>query len=166
MKRTLVLASIWVVAAAAAVGLGFLAVSLVGASTSAATSPAAATSAATSSALPGTEATAPAPPVPTGEYATVGGTAYARCSGTALEQLGGVPAAGWELDDSNTLGRVEFRNGSQKVEVHADCATGTPTFTDEGIRADNSGGGSDDSSGSDDRGGDDSGGSGGHGSDD
>ena len=71
---------------------------------------------------------------------TVGGTVYADCtSGSPV--LAGAPAAGWWVDDSNDPGEVEFKNGSQKVEVHVVCAGGGPQFFVEGPRADSSGGG-------------------------
>ena len=168
MKRTLLLATAWLVAAAAAVGVGFLAVSLVDASASPGARPglpAASTAAesATSSAT-----------TPSGERATAGGTVYASCvDGTA--RLAGAPASGWAVE--STPGQVEFRDGSQKIEVRADCSTGSPQFVVAGPRAD--GGGRDDapapttasttpSTGADDHGGDDRGGDhgGGHGSDD
>ncbi|MCW2701233.1 MAG: hypothetical protein JWQ45_2768 [Blastococcus sp.] len=192
MKRTLALAAAWLGSAAAAVGLGFLAVSLVdasaspvatGSSTTADPSGATSTSAADTSASPSA----------TGETATAGGTVYANCTG-GPPVLAGVPVAGWEVDDSADAGKVEFRSATQKVEVRVVCTGGSPQFSVEGPRADDSGredstptsastapaapaapSTSDDSSGrgggghgSDDPAGDDSsgrGGRGGHGSD-
>jgi hypothetical protein len=168
MKRTLALGAAWIISAVAAVGLGFLAVSLVGASAS-----------------PGTQRTVvststPAPATPTsvavspsGERATVGGNVYASCVG-GTPDLASAPAPGWWVDDSSTTGEVEFRNGTQKVEIHAVCVDGGPQFSDEGPRADDSGGGSSSTSpapsspAGSTSGGDDSSGrhGGGHGSDD
>jgi uncharacterized membrane protein YgcG len=191
VKRTLALAAAWTGSAVAAVGLGFLAVSLVGASASPATQPVASGASTSPTAAP----TSTAPAVPSGEQVTAGGTVFAACV-NGIPELAGAPAPGWWVDDSSDPGEVEFRNGSQKVEVRTVCAGGAPQFSVEGPRADGSGGGSgssssssssssspaagsssggDDSSGrdggghgSDDSGGDDSSGrdGGGHGSDD
>jgi len=112
--------------------------------------------------------------------ATVGGTVFASCDGAGAA-LASAPAPGWWVDDSSDEGSVEFRNGTQKVEIRALCVDGGPQFTVEGPRGDDSGGGSapgtspasssaDDSGGhgTDDGPGDDSSGrdGGGHGSDD
>jgi hypothetical protein len=170
MRRPLLLGAAWLASAGAAVGLGFLAVSLVGAGASPATTPAAVTTDSTATPTDGTAA--PTSPLPTGEFATAGGTVYANCSdGTPV--LAGVPAAGWWVDDSDDSAKVEFKNGSQKVEVHVTCSGGSPQFFQEGPRADDSGG--DDSSssssspstsGRDDHGGDDGDDNSGHGGDD
>jgi hypothetical protein len=187
MKRTVALGTVWTASAAAAVGLGFLAVSLVDASASPGTTPVAlTTSAAPSASAPSTSSddgssssssssssTAPPPAASPGEQATVGGTVYAACD-TGAPVLASAPAPGWWLDDSNDPGEVEFKNGTLKVEVKISCAGGAPQFVVEGPREDNSGSGSgggssDDSSGSGSgSGGDDSEGrsGGGHGSDD
>jgi len=191
MKRSIALGAAWTASAAAAVGLGFLAVSLVDASASPGTTPVAATtSASTGSATP---TASPAPGATSGEYVTVGGTVFASCV-AGVPSLAGAPAPGWWVDDSNDPGEVEFKNGTQKVEVHTVCVGDVPQFSDEGLRTDSSGrsgsssspassssgspsstSGRDDSSGrdggghgSDDSGGDDSSGrsGGGHGSDD
>jgi hypothetical protein len=184
MKRTIALGAAWTASAAAAVGLGFLAVSLVDASASPATDNVAATTSATpGSATP----TAPAPGATSGEYVTVGGTVFGSCIG-GVPSLAGAPAPGWWVDDSNDPGEVEFKNGTQKLEVHTVCVGDVPQFSDEGLRSDDSGRGSGsgspssssgspsstsgrDDSGRDDssgRGGGDSGGNddSGHGSDD
>jgi hypothetical protein len=188
MKPTLALGGAWVASAAAAVGVGFLAVSLVDASAAPETQPLAATGTSTTSAAP---TTAPSG-VPSGEQATVGGTVFASCAGEAAD-LASAPAPGWAVDDSSKPGEVEFENGTQKVEIAVSCAAGSPQFVVEGPRADDGGGspgstspgsgssgspssssGTDDSgrddssgrgSGGDGSGGDDSSG-GGHGSDD
>jgi hypothetical protein len=136
MKRPLALGVAWVASAAAAVGLGFLAVSLVGASAS----PGA------QQTVVNTSTSAPATPTsvavsPSGEKGTVGGTVYASCVG-GTPDLASAPAPGWWVDDSSTTGEVEFRNGTQKVKIHAICVDGGPQFSDEGPRADDSGGGS------------------------
>src|SRR4051812_43355603 len=126
MQRTLALGALWTASAGAAVGLGFLAVSLVDASASPGTSPAAAsTSADSTSSVAVTPA--PIPTTATGEFATVAGTAYANCtSGTPV--VAGAAAAGWWVDDSNDAGSVEFENGTQKLEVHVVCVGGAPQF--------------------------------------
>ena len=155
MKRPLALVAAWVVAAAAAVGVGFLAVSLIDASASPPELPAAST---------GT-ASATASAASAGEQGTPGGTVYASCvDGTA--QLAGAPAAGWTVESGP--GQVEFRNGSAKIEVRADCTSGTPQFTvDDGgdvatTPVPTTGGTTSSPTGVDDHGGD----RGGHGSND
>jgi hypothetical protein len=191
MKRTVALAAGWTASAAAAVGLGFLAVSFVDASASPGTQPVA--SSATGSATPTASPSAtPAPTSParlsTGEYVTAGGTVYANCT-AGRPVVAGVPAAGWWVDDSHEPGRIEFERGEQKVEVRVSCVDGSPIFvldtaesssssapspaTSSSERDDNSGhggSGSDDSGGDSSghgRGGDDSGGdSSGHGGSD
>jgi hypothetical protein len=82
---------------------------------------------------------APASPSPaaSGEQVTVGGTAYASCDG-GPPVLAGAPAPGWWVDDSSKPGEVEFKNGTQKVEVHVTCVNGSPRFPVEGPRADDS----------------------------
>ncbi|MCW2740009.1 MAG: hypothetical protein JWR45_431 [Blastococcus sp.] len=172
MKRSIALGAAWTASAAAAVGLGFLAVSLVGASASPAR-PVAATTSATATA---TASGAPVAPSAKGEFATTGGTVLADCT-TGSPVLAGVPAAGWSVDDSNDAGRMEFRGGGQKVEVDVACVGGTPVFsldassssaapaaTSAGDDSSGRGGGG---HGSDDGSGDDSSGrsGGGHGSD-
>jgi hypothetical protein len=173
VQRGLVLGAAWTASAAAAVGLGFLAVSLVGASAS--PGPVASTSTPVTTPTSGGVA-------PSGETATVGGTVFASCEG-AVATLASAPAPGWWVDDSSAQGEVEFRDGTQKVEVRAVCVDGGPQFTVEGPRADDSGGGATPSTtpspaspsaddhgghGGDDGPGDDSSGrgGGGHGSDD
>jgi hypothetical protein len=170
VKRELVLGAAWTASAAAAVGLGFLAVSLVGASAS----PGPVASATTPTTTPTSGSVAPS-----GEMATAGGTVYASCDG-AVAALASAPAPGWWVDDSSDPGQVEFRNGNQKVEIRAVCVDGGPRFSVEGPRDDHSGGSgpattpapSPASPSADDHGGhggdDDSSGrgSGGHGSDD
>jgi hypothetical protein len=185
MKRTLLLGAAWTASAASAVGLGFLAVSLVDASATgtvplaaAATAPSAGETAASPSASTATTAA--------GTKATVAGTVSAVCA-SGTPRVSGAPATGWWIDDSDDAdaGEVEFEDGSRKLEVHVTCVDGSPRFTVEGPRADNSGGDDDavpsapattdapdDSDGrvggghgGDDPAGDDSG-SGGHGSDD
>jgi hypothetical protein len=135
MNRSVALGAAWSASALAAVGLGFLAVSLVDASASPGTSPAAATS--TASTTPGAPSTASVP-ILTGEYATVAGTVYADCS-SGFPVLAGAPAAGWWSDDSNDPGEFEFKSAAQKLEVHVSCVNGSPQFSDEGLRADDGG---------------------------
>jgi hypothetical protein len=136
MNRSVALGAAWSASAVAAVGLGFLAVSLVDASASPGTSPVGATSTAstTPSAPSGTSA-----PLATGDYITVAGTVFADCtSGSPV--LAGAPAAGWWADDSNDPGEFEFENATQKLEVHVSCVNGGPVFSDEGVRNDDNGG--------------------------
>lgn len=148
---------------ASAVALGSLACSL--ADPAPGTRPAAA-AAGTASADDG-PATVPAPSA-TGEHATVGGTVFATCGSGVLE-VGTAPASGWQLDDQDQHGEVEFESTRQRVEVHVACVDGVPVFRDEGVRVDEpedgSAGNADDStgrvgggSGSDDPAGDDDGG--------
>ena len=127
------LGAAWTASAAAAVGLGFLAVSLVGASASPG-AVASSTPVPTTTPAAGTVA-------PSGETATTGGTVFASCDG-AVVTLASAPAPGWWVDDSSGQGEVEFRNGTQKVEIRAVCVDGGPQFSVEGPRADDSGGGS------------------------
>ena len=140
MNRSVALGAAWSASAIAAVGLGFLAVSLLDASASPGASPVAATS--TASTTPGAPST-PLVPLVTGEYATVAGTVYADCS-SGYPVLAGAPTAGWWVDDSNDLGEFEFKSAAQKLEVHVSCVHGSPLFSDEGLRADDSGGRGDD----------------------
>jgi hypothetical protein len=181
MKRTLALGAVWIASAAAAVGLGLLAVSLVDASASPGTRGAAAT--ATTSPYAGAVTPTPSGASAAGEQATVAGTVYANCAG-GVPVLAGAPAAGWWVDDSADPGQVEFDNGTQKLEVDVVCGPDGPQFSVDGPRSGDSDDGvevtpaptsphddGDDSSGrdggghgSDDSGSDDSGS--GHGSDD
>ena len=138
MQRTLALGAVWTASAAAAVGLGFLAVSLVDASASPGTTPAAASGATSTSAGATTSPTAPATSA-TGQHATVAGTVFANCGG-GVPVLAGAPAAGWWVDDSAKPGEIEFENGTLKLEVHVVCANGGPQFSVEGPRPDTSGG--------------------------
>ncbi|MGY1636388.1 hypothetical protein ACI78V_07020 [Geodermatophilus sp. SYSU D00742] len=144
MKRTVAFGALWTASAAAAVGLGFLAVSFVDADRSPLPQPASATgSAAVTPSVPAVEdgtASVPAPEPPvaapaSGEYVTVGGTVYASCEGGVL-QVAAAPAVGWWLDDQDHGGEVEFESPTQKVEVHVACTDGTPSFFDEGVRGD------------------------------
>jgi hypothetical protein len=181
MNRSVALGAAWSASAIAAVGLGFLAVSLVDASASPGTAPVAATT--TASTTPGAPSGTTPIPLATGEYATLAGTVFADCT-SGSPALAGAPAAGWWVDDSNKPGEIEFETGPQKLEVHVSCVNGSPQFSDEGLRSDDSGrgrgrGGDDASSspassssaeatsGNDDSGGDDSSGRGrGRGGDD
>jgi hypothetical protein len=146
MKRTLLLGSAWTASAAAAVGLGFLAISFVDASASPGTATvAAATSApddsgapsAASSTAPATDSTVP---VAAGQQVTEGGTVYGSCTG-GDPVLASAPAAGWWLDDSSNAGTIEFRDGTQRIEVRITCVDGSARFSVEGPRADDSHGG-------------------------
>jgi hypothetical protein len=184
MKRTLVLIAAWLGAAAAAVGVGFLAISLAGAAEPSAprASLAADSTSATTPSTPSTASTTPAPPaVPSGEQVTAGGTVFASCL-DGVPQLAGAPTAGWEVEQY--ADHVEFESATQKVEVYVDCSSGSPVFSVEGPRAEDGdrssssapastspagddNGGDRGGQGSDDPPGDDNGGDrGGHGSDD
>src|SRR4051794_24899674 len=121
MKRAAVLGAAWTASAAAAIGLGFLAVSLVGASASPTAPRAVATG------IPTTSAPAAAPN-PSGEQATVGGTAYATCA-SGVPHLASAPAPGWWVDGSAGAGQVEFRDATRKVEIRVVCTGGAPSFT-------------------------------------
>jgi len=138
MKRTIALGAAWTASAAAAVGLGFLAVSLVDASAAPGTQPVAATTSAPTASTASSSPEVPAPGATSGEHVTVGGTVFASCVG-GVPSLAGAPAPGWWVDDSNKPGEVEFKNGTQKVEVHTVCVGDVPQFSDEGLRADESG---------------------------
>jgi hypothetical protein len=150
MKRTLTLGAVWTASAAAAVGLGFLAVSLVDASASPGTF--STTTSAADSALPTPSAAAATtggaddtsgplvpPPLASVEQATAGGTVYAGCA-DGQPVLASAPGAGWWVDDSSSPDRVEFRTGTQSIEVRVTCATGSPQFSVAGPRADQRGG--------------------------
>jgi hypothetical protein len=126
MNRTIALGAAWTVSAAAAVGLGFLAVSLVDASADPGTRPVAATT--TASTGTSSPTVPPLSSMATAEYATAGGAVVADCAGGS-PVLAGVPAAGWWVDDSNDLGTMEFQNGAQNVEVRVACVGGAPKFT-------------------------------------
>ena len=138
MKRTLAFGALWTASAAAAVGLGFLAVSFVDAGASPATRPVAA---ATTAASPSAEnRSAPEPPAPaaaSAEHVTVGGTVYVTCDGGML-QVAAAPATGWWLDDQDQHGEVEFESPTQTVEIHVVCSDGSPWFFVEGPRSDDS----------------------------
>jgi hypothetical protein len=141
MKRPVVLVATWLLAAGIAVGLGFLAVSFVSASPSSASLLAAASTTEDRSADSTATPSAAASPGTSARQVTAGGTVLATCAG-GVARLAGAPASGWRIDDSAEAGTVEFRSGTQSVEVRADCSTGTPVFAVEGPRT--SGGGSDD----------------------
>lgn len=127
MRRPALLGAAWLGAAAAAVGLGFLAVSFVGASASPDTS----LLAATGSAVTAGTTSPPPSAVTTARQVTPGGTVVADCSrGTAA--LAGAPAAGWWTEDPADRDSVEFTNGSEKIEVKATCPNGSPSFVVEG----------------------------------
>ena len=111
MKRTLLLGTAWTASAASAVGLGFLAVSLVDASASPGTVPLAAASTATAS-EDGAATPSPAPVTATGEQGD-GGRHGQRV--LRLGHAGALRCAGRGLvvDDSDDPGQVEFENGSR-----------------------------------------------------
>jgi hypothetical protein len=132
VQRSLALAAVWLAAVAGAVGVGFLAVSLAEPSTSPAAPPGF-----VASPVATEVARSSAPPVPSGERSTPGGTVYASCV-DGVAQLAGAPAPGWQVEQA--ADQVEFRDRTQKIEVRADCATGSPLFAVEGPRADDRGG--------------------------
>ncbi len=151
MNRTVAFGALWTASAAAAVGLGLLAVSFVDAGTPLDTQLASATDGqqsgsatpttpTTPSATTGSSTPAPAPaPAPTSdEQVTVAGTVYASCDAGGLS-LVSAPAAGWWLDDSQDPGEVEFENGSQKLELKIYCFDGRPQFFVEWPRDDSGG---------------------------
>jgi hypothetical protein len=132
MKRTLTLGAVWTASAAAAVGLGFLAVSLVDASASPSVEAASTSTAASSSAPPASAVV----PGPSGEQATAGGTVFANCAGGgAVPVLSGAAASGWWADDSQQPGKFEFTSATRSIEVRATCVAGAPQFTVEGPRS-------------------------------
>jgi hypothetical protein len=135
MNRAVPLTALWTASAAAAVGLGFLAVSLVDASGAAPTTPLTATT--TASAPSGAPQESVTRSV-TADFPTVGGTAYADCT-TGLPKMAGAPMAGWWIDDSSRPGAIEFQNGTHRVEVRASCIDGAPQFASEGARPKGSG---------------------------
>jgi hypothetical protein len=150
MKRTLALGAAWTASAGVAVGLGFLAVSLVDASASPGTQPVAAVATTT----PGATSSSTAGPVPSAttapggpgapapgasvEQVTDGGTVYASCDG-GVPVLAGAPSPGWWVDDPSRAGEVEFEDGTTKIEVAVSCAGSTPSFFVEGPRDDDGG---------------------------
>src|SRR3954453_15298917 len=136
MRRALLLGTVWTASADTSIGLGFLAVSLVGDSASSGTLPVAATGSTSAGSSAGSAPVAAASPAAAAQQATAGGTVFADCGG-GRPVLAGVPVEGWSADDSNDPSKVEFRNGTQSVEVRAVCADGSPQFTVEGPRADN-----------------------------
>jgi hypothetical protein len=139
MRRPLLLGAAWIVSAGAAVGLGYLAVSLVDASASPGASPAGASTSAPPTTSPaGT--TSPEPSPVKAQHVTVAGTVLADCT-SGVPVLAGVPALGWWVDDSPDPGQVEFESDTQKLEVEVSCGPdGAPVFSDEGLRGDDDGG--------------------------
>jgi hypothetical protein len=144
MTRTLLLGSAWTASAAAAVGLGFLAVSLVDASASSGGQPAAAALTTSPGASPVvSEVSAPATPAPAGQQTTAGGTVYGSCDGD-VPVVASAPAAGWWLDDSSDPATIEFKNATQHIDVRVTCVGGVAQFSVEGPRSEDSGHGADD----------------------
>jgi hypothetical protein len=140
MKRTVLLASAWTASAAAAVGLGFLAVSLVDASASSGTADLTTSSVGTpTAAAPVTQSPEA---VPAGQQVTLGGTVYGSCE-NGVPVLASAPAAGWWLDDSDDAAEAAFEDGTLKIEVKVACVDGVPQFSVEGPRRDSSQGGDD-----------------------
>ena len=120
MKRTMALGAGWTASAAAAVGLGFLAVSLVDASASPGAHPVAATTTAATSAASTASASVPSG---TGGFVTPAGSVFTDCT-TGTPVLAAVPVAGWSVDDSTDPGRIEFKSGDQRLEVTVSCLDG------------------------------------------
>lgn len=139
MRRATLYILAWAGAAAGAVGLGFLAVSLLGSGVAA--SPSSDSTAVASAAGSPTNPTATPAPAANGERSTEGGTVFATCSDGVLS-LASAPATGWWVDDSPDVNEVEFENGASKIEVYAACTPGGPSFTVEGPRVDDDSGGS------------------------
>jgi hypothetical protein len=132
MNRTLLLGAAWTASAAAAVGLGFLAVSLVDASASSPSVEAASASTSASSASSSSAAAV----APSGEQPTAGGTVFADCAGGGpVPVLSGAAASGWWADDSQEPGKFEFKSATQSIEVRATCVGGAPRFSVEGPRS-------------------------------
>jgi hypothetical protein len=133
VKRSLLLVAAWIASAAAAVGLGFLAVSLVGASASPGTLTAAAATSATATAEP---TATPTGRQSTAQKATEAGIVYAECA-DGVPGVAGAPATGWWLDDrddGDDPGEVEFESNGRKLEVKVRCVDGSPQFSVEGPR--------------------------------
>jgi hypothetical protein len=138
MKRTLLLGSAWTASAAAAVGLGFLAISLVDASASpGGQTLAASVTTESSGGSPSSSSPTDSPVATAGQQVTEGGTVYGSCDG-GVPVLASAPAAGWWLDDSSSVGQVEFQNDTLKIEVHVTCVGGVAQFSVEGPRGDDS----------------------------
>ena len=157
------LAALWLVFAAAAVGVGFGAAGLVGdpfTEGDVATSTAGAASGPAGTPVPaGTPSptgsspsgSAPSSTPPSGSadgrpvtrtQITRGGQVTGTCQ-DGLVRLGAAPEIGWEMDDLDAGAREEARarfervdDGDGKVEVRATCVDGTPTFA---VRDDTSG---------------------------
>jgi|GEM_PF-571769 len=106
------------------------------------------------------EVGSPAVPTATGSTANVAtrtfrvaaGRVTASCSGSAIQLISAAPANGWSMSVEKSGPaevRVEFEAGEAKVRVSAQCAGGSPAFTQK--QDDGGGGGSgSSSSGSDD----------------
>jgi hypothetical protein len=148
MKRTLALGAAWTASAGVAVGLGFLAVSLVDASASPGAIPASATTGVSTSptvaAEDGTPTTATATVTgaatsvaagASGEQTTTGGSVFATCV-DGLPVLASAPAPGWWVDDPSKPNEVEFEDGTTKIEIAVSCSLGSPSFFVEGPRDD------------------------------
>src|SRR5947208_304858 len=119
MTRTRTSRAVSTTSAVAAVGLGILAAAVGGADAAPPTQPASATGAQQSTSAPGAPEPAAADPS-VGEQATVAGTVSATCDGDVVS-LSGTPAPGWTPDDSPRPGQVEWRTGTQEVEVTVTC---------------------------------------------
>lgn len=129
MKRPMLLATVWLVGAATAVGLGVLGVSLVGT-----TSPSTQQDGFLTVISRGPARASASADATSGQQETPGGIAYASCSG-GVPVVAGAPAEGWQVDDSGNRGHVEFSDAVSTVEVTADCSSGSPEFSVEGPRA-------------------------------
>ena len=139
MNRTIALGAAWTASAAAAVGLGFLAVSLVDASASPGTTPAAATTQRVDR-LGRRRHRARTRSPPRGRARHRRRHGLRRRASAASPSLAGAPArrlVGRRLRTSPA--RWSSRTATQKVEVHVVCVGGAPQFSDEGLRADDSG---------------------------
>src|SRR4051812_8474832 len=128
MRRPLLLGTVWTASAATSIGLGFLAVSLVGASASSGPLPVVATGSTSAGSSAGPAPVAAASPVAAAQQATAGGTVFADCGG-GRPVLAGVPVGGWAAGDPNDPSKGEVRKGTQAGEGRGVCAAGRPPVT-------------------------------------
>ncbi|HEY8546339.1 MAG TPA: hypothetical protein VIL36_14865 [Acidimicrobiales bacterium] len=79
----------------------------------------------------GTAGTTPTAPMPPGgsTVPTPGGTVAYTFDGTTLHLAGAIPASGWAVEIEQSSGReleVDFRSGSQRVQVNVEVEDGRP----------------------------------------
>src|SRR4051794_41520427 len=111
MRRALLLGTVWTASAATSIGLGFLAVSLVGASASSGTLPVAATGSTSAGSSAGPAPVAAASPVAAAQQATAGGTVFADCGG-GPPGLARVAGGGGSAGESHDPGKEGGRDGT------------------------------------------------------